>query len=327
MKYYYELGLIFLSQFFDEAGEKMVNLTMLGTGGNVPSPNRFCSSAFINYKGRKILIDCGEGTQISMKNIGCGFKGIDLILITHLHGDHINGLLGLLSTIGNAEKRTPLTIVGPRGIKKAIGAMMVLLEGVPYKLNIIENPCGTFSINDGEFREIEISTILLDHSTECIGYSLYFKRNRKFSPQNAIANNVPKYLWKGLQNGRSYFTEDGDFTPDMVLADERRGIKLSFITDTRPIDSIIPFIDGSDLFICEAMYGDDLDIGKAVKNKHMTFRESAGLAKRGNVKELLLTHFSPSVDKPADFLENAMSVFENTTVGFDGIQKNISYPE
>ena len=310
-----------------KAGEDMVNLTMLGTGGNVPSPTRFCSSAFINYKGKKILIDCGEGTQISMKKVGCGFKGIDLILITHLHGDHINGLIGLLSTLGNAEKRTPLTIVGPVGIRRAIQAMLVLLEGIPYPLNIIENPAGAFCINDGEFREIEISTIKLHHSTECIGYSLYFRRSRKFSPQNAVENQVPKYLWKNLQLGQTFYVDDKTYTPDMVLGEERKGIKLSYITDTRPIDSIPAFIEGSDLFICEAMYGDDMDIGKAVKNRHMTFRESATLAKRGNVKQLLLTHFSPSVDNPKNFIENASKVFKNTVVGYDGIQIDLVYPK
>lgn len=305
----------------------MVNLTMLGTGGNVPSPNRFCSSAFINYKGKKMLIDCGEGTQISMKNIGCGFKGIDLIMITHLHGDHINGLIGLLATIGNAEKRSPLTIIGPKGIKRAIMAMMILIEGLPYQLNIIEDPVGSFSINDGHLKDIEISTIALDHSTECIGYSLYFKRNRKFCSKNAIKNNVPKALWSHLQKGKSYFVDDNNYTPDMVLGDERKGIKISYITDTRPINSIVDFVNDSDLFVCEAMYGDDIDISKAVKNKHMTFREAATLAKNGNVKKLLLTHFSPSVEKPDYFAENASSVFENTIIGYDGISLEIAYPD
>lgn len=304
----------------------MVNLTMLGTGGNVPSPNRFCSSAFINYNGKKMLIDCGEGAQISMKSIGCGFKGIDLIMITHLHGDHINGLIGLLATLGNAEKRTPLTIIGPKGIKRAISAMMILIEGLPYKLNIVENPIGSFCINDDNLKDIEISTHTLDHSIECIGYSLYFKRNRKFCSKNAIKNNIPKNLWSHLQKGNSYFLDDHVYTPDMVLGNERKGIKISYITDTRPIESIVDFVRDSDLFVCEGMYGDDMDISKAVKNKHMTFREAATLAKNANVKKLLLTHFSPSVDKADYFIENATSVFKNTLIGYDGISVEVSYP-
>lgn len=305
----------------------MLDLTMIGTGGNVPSPSRFCSCVLLNYKGTKILIDCGEGTQISMKNLGCGFKSIDLILITHLHGDHINGLLGLLSTMGNSEKNTPLTIVGPYGIKRAISAMMVLWEGLPYRLNVIENPGGAFSVNHEILKEIEISTHKLMHSTECIGYSLYFKRKKIFDIELANKNNVPKKYWKHLQEGRTLYIDDKTYTPDLVLGEERRGIKLSFITDTRPIDSICDFIEKSDLFICEAMYGDDMDISKAVKNKHMTFREAASLAKRGDVKNLLLTHFSPSLSNPEEFLSNATSVFKNTEIGFDGKKINIPYPD
>lgn len=304
----------------------MINITMIGTGGNVPSPQRFCSSALINYKGKKILIDCGEGSQISMKKIGCGFKNIDLILITHLHGDHINGLLGLLATMGNSEKRNPLTIVGPYGIKQAIRAMMILWEGLPYELRVIENPFGCFSVTEEILNEIEISTIDLDHSTECIGYKLYFKRNRVFDMDKAKKNDVPKYLWSHLQSGKSYYTDEKEYSPELVLGDERKGIKLSYITDTRPIDSIPDFILDSDVFICEAMYGDDMDISKAAKNKHMTFREAATLAKLGNVKQLLLTHFSPSLENPEEFIENAKSVFSNATICYDGINFTIAYP-
>ena len=304
----------------------MVNITMIGTGGNVPSPKRFCSSALINYKGRKILIDCGEGTQISMKKIGCGFKNIDVILITHLHGDHINGLPGLLQTLGNAEKRDVLRIIGPVGIKKIIYFMLNIIEGVPYRIEVIENPFGCFSINDGYFKDIEISTLPLDHSTECLGYSLYFKRKRKFSQERALKNNIPKNLWKGLQEGRTYYIDDYVYSPDSVLGDFRQGIKLSFVTDTRPLSSIPDFISNSDLFICEAMYGDDMDISKAVKNKHMTYREAANLAKKGNVKRLLLTHFSPSVDNPMEFLDNAKNTFYNVEIPMDGYTTTISYP-
>ena len=109
----------------------MIDLTLLGCGGNVPMPNRFLSSLFINYKGSKILIDCGEGTQVAMKKYNCGFKNIDLILITHLHGDHIIGLIGLLQTMGNSGKTDDLTIVGPIGIIDAMKAIKVLVEYLP----------------------------------------------------------------------------------------------------------------------------------------------------------------------------------------------------
>lgn len=305
----------------------MIDLTLLGCGGNVPMPNRFLSSLFINYKGSKILIDCGEGTQVAMKKYNCGFKNVDLILITHLHGDHIIGLIGLLQTMGNSGKTDDLTIVGPIGIIDAMKAIKVLVEYLPYKVNIIENPKQTFSLEHDILKDIDISTINLDHSTECIGYSLYFKRKPKFDREKAILNQVPQNLWKKLQENSSAIYKDKTYYADMVLGENRRGIKLSFITDTRPTFEIPEFIYESDLFICEGMYGDDLDISKAVKNKHMTFRESASLANAGNVDKLLLTHFSPSIENPKDFIQNATNLFEDTIIGEDGLTLKLSYTD
>ena len=304
----------------------MVNLTLLGCGGNVPLPNRFLSSLFMNFNGRKILVDCGEGTQVSMKMKGCGFKDIDLICITHTHGDHIIGLIGLLSTMGNSERKKPVTIVGPVGIKEAMDAIQILIT-LPYKLNIIENPEGIFSLVDPILSDLSIETIELEHSTECIGYNFYFARHPKFNIEKAQQNNVPRKYWNMLQKGMTIMDDDVNYTPDMVLGDDRKGIKISMVTDTRPLDTIPEFIHDADLFICEAMYGDEMDISKAIKNKHMLFREAASLAVRGNAKQLLLTHFSPSIEDPNVFENNAKSVFENTIIGYDRFSTQIKYPE
>ena len=304
----------------------MIDLVLLGCGGNVPIPNRNLSSLFINYKGKKILIDCGEGTQVSMRMKNCGFKDVDLILITHLHGDHIIGLIGLLSTMGNSGKVDDLTIVGPRGIIEAIKAIKVLVEYLPYNLNIIENPLETFSLeNHPVFKDLQISTLELDHSTEFLGYSLYFKRTPKFNIEKAKANNVPQNLWSKLQKIDSIFYDKKKYTSDMVLGDDRKGVKLSFITDTRFLLTIPDFIRHSDLFVCEGMYGDDMDISKAVKNKHMTFNEAASLASLGEVKQLLLTHFSPSLENPHDYLKNATRIFPNTIIGEDRLSLSLNY--
>ena len=304
----------------------MIDLVLLGCGGNVHIPNRNISSLFINYKGKKILIDCGEGTQVSMRMKNCGFKDVDLILITHLHGDHIIGLIGLLSTMGNSGKVDDLTIVGPRGIIEAIKAIKVLVEYLPYNLNIIENPLETFSLeNHPVFKDLQISTLELDHSTECLGYSLYFKRTPKFNIEKAKANNVPQNLWSKLQKIDSIFYDKKKYTSDMVLGDDRKGVKLSFITDTRFLLTIPDFIRHSDLFVCEGMYGDDMDISKAVKNKHMTFNEAASLASLGEVKQLLLTHFSPSLENPHDYLKNATRIFPNTIIGEDRLSLSLNY--
>lgn len=299
----------------------MVDIALLGCGGGMPMPGRFLSSILINYKGRKILMDCGEGTQVSMRMLGWGFKSIDVICITHGHGDHIVGLPGLLSTIGNSGRTEPITIVGPLGIENIVNGLRVIAPYLPYDINIIENPNTPFDIME----DVLVSTIELDHSSPCLGYSLYFKRKAKFDVDKANANNVPKILWNTLQKGEVGVDQGVTYYPRMVLGSERPGIKISLATDTRPLDIIPGFIMESDLFICEGTYGDDKDLEKAIKNKHMTFSEAANLAYKGNVTELLLTHFSPSMDNPELFKQNAMSIFEKTIIGEDRFVRSLSF--
>lgn len=306
----------------------MVEITLLGCGGSMPVPNRFLSSLLINYRGRKILTDCGEGTQVSMKIANCGFKTIDYICITHLHGDHIIGLPGILSTIGNCGRTEMLTIIGPKGIKEVIDAFRLIVGELPYDVNIIENPKEDILVSNNYInKDIIISTLEVDHSTSCIAYSFYIKRKAKFDIEKAMKNNVPKVLWSKLQNGREIKLDGKIYTKDMVLGQPRKGIKLSFVTDTRPIKEIVGFVDNSDLLVCEGMYGDDGDLERAIKNKHMTFRESATIAKQSNVEAMVLTHFSPIIKDPNMYIENAMEVFENTIIGTDRLKLDLLFKE
>ncbi|WP_332842554.1 hypothetical protein [Paraclostridium sp. AKS81] len=142
-----------------------------------------------------------------------------------------------------------------------------------------------------------------------------------------MKNNVPKILWSKLQNGREIKLEGNIYTKDMVLGQPRKGIKVSFVTDTRPIKEIMDFVDNSDLLVCEGMYGDDCDLERAIKNKHMTFRESATIAKQSNVETMVLTHFSPIIKDPNMYIENAMEVFENTIIGTDRLKLNLLFKE
>lgn len=306
----------------------MIDLTVLGCGGGMPMPNRHLSSVIISVKGHKILVDCGEGTQVSMRKNGCGFKNIEVICITHVHGDHIVGLPGLLSTIGNSGREETITIIGPKGISDVINGLKVIFPYLPYKLNIVEQK-GTekFStvITEKFKEEMVISTINLEHSSPCIGFKFHIKRNPKFNVEKAIKNNIPKQLWSKLQKGQQIDLNGVVYTPDMVMGEERSGINISYITDTRPLDYIPVFIKDSDLFICEGTYGSNKDLDKAIKNKHMTFKEAAILALEGNVKELLITHFSPALVNPEKCKSNATDIFFNSDLAYDGMVKTLSF--
>lgn len=313
----------------------MVDIAMLGTGGGMHMVERYLSAALINFKGRKILIDSGEGTQVSMRILGWGFKNIDVICITHSHGDHIIGLPGLLATIGNSGREEPIIILGPKGIKDVIQGLRVICPYLPYELIIIENPYNIklsvkkdkISFEDRFEGDIVINSLELEHSSPCIGYNFYINRKPKFDVDKAVRNKVPKNLWSLLQKEEIAKENNIVYTKDMVLGDIRKGIKISYITDSRPIESIIRFISDSDLFICEGTYGSDEDRDKAIKNKHMTFAEAATLAKEGMVKELLLTHFSPSLLQPSMYLNNATNIFNNTVIAHDRIIKTIKFSE
>lgn len=313
----------------------MVEVIFLGSGGGMPTPERNLSSLMINYSGRKILVDCGEGTQVSMKIIGRGFKSIDIICITHIHGDHILGLPGLLSTIANSGKIDPMIILGPPGIKKAVNSLLYIVNFLPYEVVIIEATENKLDFTNSDmFKDIGIDfkplhilveSLELDHSMPCIGYNFIIKRKPKFNIKKAVELNVPKTLWNTLQRGEDVLYNGTLYTSDMVLGENRSGIKVSFITDTRPSENIKEFIKGSDLFICEGTYGKNEDIVKAIKNKHMTFSEAATLALNGNVKKLMLTHFSPALTEPELYLDNAKSVFKESYLASDRLTLNLNF--
>ncbi len=302
----------------------MLDVALLGTGGMMPLPNRFLTSFLMRFKGRMMLIDCGEGTQVTMKMLGFGFKNIDSILFTHTHGDHITGLCGLLLTIGNSGRTEPITIVGQKGIEEIVTSLLVIAKEIPFELQFIE-------IDEEDLKEIEIgefvvSALPLDHAITCYGYKIEIRRAGKFSVSKAMKNKVPQEYWGKLQKKENITLDDGNtYNYNMVLEEDRKSIIVSYMTDTRPVKGASEFVKGSDLFVCEGIYGEDEKIEKAISHKHMIFSEAAKIAKDGEVSELWLTHFSPALQEPSEFLSNATNIFPNTIVGEDRMVKTISW--
>lgn len=301
----------------------MLNVSLIGCGGTMPLPNRYLTALLASYNGRMILVDCGEGTQVSMKILGSGFKHIEVICFTHFHADHIVGLPGLLLTIANSGRTEELTIIGPLGLTDVIQGLRVISPNLPYDIKIIELQMNKISeINQLGFI---IKSIPVDHAIPCVSYSIEVKRSRMFDRQKAEKQGIPVAYWNRLKNGEEIIYKNQKLTPDMVLGEERKGLKVCYCTDTRPLEGLTEFVRDADLFICEGMYGDDEYLPKAINNKHMLFSEAAKLAKEGNVKELWLTHFSPGLTHPEEFLENAASVFSNTKLGEDRMKLELFF--
>ena len=303
----------------------MVKLCLLGTGGVMPLPNRYLTSLLVATNGKMILIDCGEGTQVTMKSLGWGFKAIVGICFTHYHADHIAGLPGLLLTIANTGKTDTLTLVGPVGLKKVVEGLMVICPKLPYEIRLIEileQKQASLQIE-----EFNIDKLTLEHGVECLGYSIRINRRRKFDAVLATKKSIPKIFWSRLQKGEEVIDKGVLYTPDMVLGQSRKGLKICYCTDTRPIEAIVSFVKEADVFICEGMYGNDEYLIKAKEYTHMLFSEAANLSKAAKVKELWLTHFSPSLTNPEDYLDVAKNIFSNSVLGEDRLAKELNFEE
>ena len=302
----------------------MLDVALVGTGGFMPLHNRFLSSMVARLHGKMLLVDCGEGTQVSLRRIGWGFKDIDVICITHFHADHVAGLPGLLLTIGNSGRTDPISIVGPKGVREVVSHLCVIAP-IPYQPRFVElRPQGGRPV-DFAASVFRMSALPLDHHMPCLGYSITVPRAGRFDAEKAKALGLPLKSWSKLQKGESFSHEGKTYTPDMVLGPERKGIKVSYVTDTRPVATIPGFVSGSDLFVAEGLYGDIAMVDQTAEKMHMAFSEAAGLALAGGVGELWLTHFSPAMQDPGSFLDSARQIFPNTKTGFDRMATTLRF--
>lgn len=293
----------------------MIDVCLLGTGGMMPLPQRALTSLLVRYNGSSILIDCGEGTQVAVKKCGWSFKPIDVICFTHFHADHISGLPGLLLTLGNAERTEPLLIVGPKRLEKVVNALRTIAPELPFPIEFRELQEAEETI---EVHGLKITAFRVNHNIICYGYKIELNRAGKFDIEKARVNRVPMPCWSPLQKQQTFDYEGITYTQDMVLGQERKGLKLTYCTDTRPTDAIVRHAEDSDLLICEGMYGEDGKEAKAREYKHMTMYEAAEIAKQAQVQELWLTHYSPSLVHPEQFESKVRKIFPNTVISRDG---------
>ena len=313
-----------------------------------------------------MLIDCGEGTQVALAESGLRLKPIDVICITHFHADHIAGLPGLLLSMGNTGRTDPVTIVGPTGLRHVLQGLLVIAGGLPFDIGIVEiDPSGD-TIRDGfvQCGRMTIKAFAADHVIPCLGYVIEIKRPGRFLAEKAEALGIPKEYWSRLQHGETVTIEQNPhgadashdpssgadrnqatdnshdpssgascsaagttIMPSAVLGPERRGIKILYSTDTRPVSDMITMGRGADLMILEGNYENDDKMDKAIQWGHMTFPEAAKIAAKADPAELWLTHFSQSIEDPEAFADNARAIFKKTVIGHDGLRKTIDFTD
>jgi len=303
----------------------MLDLCTLGTGGTLPIPDRALSSLYVRVNGQAMLVDCGEGTQVGIRRLGWGFKCLDGLCLTHYHGDHCTGLPGLLLSLEKAGREETFHIWGPRGLKRVVEGLCVIVPPLSYPVLLHELP------PEGEELEIiglKIRAFPVDHGgIPCVGYRISLARKAAFDPEKARALGVPMQEWKRLQSGEKVRVGWKTIHPEEVTGAERKGITCVFSTDTRPCETLRKQAKDADLLILEGMYGEEEKRPQALKNHHMMFTEAAEIAREAGAGALLLTHFSTSLEEPEAFLPAAREIFEKTWTAQDGMVVTLRYPE
>ena len=303
----------------------MLEFCTLGTGGTLPIPERALSSLYVRVNGRSLLIDCGEGTQVGIRRLGWGFRCLDGMLLTHYHGDHCTGIAGLLLSLEKAGKDEPFHIWGPRGLKRVVEGLCVIVPQLSFPVMLHELPAEG---GDVEMIGLKIRAFPVDHGgIPCFGYRMALDRGAVFDPEKAKELNVPMKDWKRLQQGEAVHVGLKRILPGDVTGAPRKGITLVFSTDTRPCETLEKNCADADLLILEGMYGTEDKMPQAQKNHHMLFREAAELARKTMPGGLLLTHFSTSLEDPEEYLPETRTIFERTWAAKDGETVVMRYPE
>jgi len=300
-----------------------LSVTFLGTSGSVPTPKRALPAIAIQRKDELILFDCGEGLQRQMIQANIGFHRKTKVFVTHMHGDHVLGLPGLLQTMSLLERERKLDIYGPVGIKAFVKAIK---ETVQFVLTF---PVNTYEIEDegtvcGE-KEYEIYATWVEHVIPSLAYALVEKpRPGRFLPEKAKRLGVEEGpLWAKLQRGESVrLSDERVIKSEEVTSSPRPGRKIVYTGDTKPTENLAQFAEDADLLIHDATFDDEL-FERAQEDGHSTPSQAAETAKRARVKWLILTHLSARYRDASVLLEQAKKIFSKVDVAEDFMKIDI----
>ena len=296
-----------------------MKLKILGSQGALPKRGMYSSSQILNIKNKHILIDCPEGIQFQLKNFRIKFSKIDFILISHAHGDHYFGLIGLISTYSLLRRKNKLTVFCPRVVSEILNTQMKISSMfLSYELEIIE-----LNSNDSEkiyeSKDFSVSTIPLKHSIYCNGFLFQEKNNkRKLNVDLAMKLNINKVYYNKLTKGENVFNEKGDEIDYREVTS--KGLKnksYAYCSDTTYYPSIIEKITNVDVLYHESTFLEK-DKEKAKLAMHSTAMDAAKIARDAQVNKLILGHFSSRYENLDLFVNEVKQIFQNIELAFDG---------
>ena len=296
----------------------MFAVTILGNNSAVPAFNRHPTSQVVTLDGNNYLVDCGEGTQIQMINYKIRRSKISHIFISHLHGDHYFGLIGLINSFSLLSHQQELHIFGPSPLKEIIDIQLKVADTkLCYPLHIHHITEAATLLDD---EKMTVKCFRTNHRIECYGFSFTEKkRMRKLNPDKAKEYEIPAVFYDRLKDGEDYTRKDGSIIKnDLVTTAAEPGRKYAFCADTKYDESLIPHIQDADMIYHETTYLDNLR-ERAEARFHSTSKQAAELAKKAGVKRLLIGHFSSKYDTLEEFEKEAKEVFENTELALEGV--------
>lgn len=301
-----------------------LSITFLGTGAACPSVERNVSALALQREGETMLFDCGEGTQRQMMRYGAAFSFRD-IFFTHYHADHMLGVTGLLRTMGMMDRTEPVTLYGPKGAERILGAAIALgIERNKFPVEIVEVRPGD-RLARPDYDLVTFETV---HRADTIGWALVeHERLGRFDPDKARAMGIPEGpLWGKIHKGQSVTLDDGRVVqPSELVGPTRAGRTVVYSGDTRPCDGVRAVSRGADLLIHEATFSNE-EAARAVETGHSTAQEAATIARDAGVRQLVLTHISPRYSREApELLAEASAVFPEVTVARDGMRVEVGF--
>ncbi|TGC08362.1 ribonuclease Z [Methanolobus halotolerans] len=304
----------------------MLRVIFLGTAGSLPTTNRNTSAVMVNRDGELMLFDCGEGTQQQMMRAKTGMKALTSIFISHFHADHILGIPGLIQTMSFHGRTEPLKIYGPHHVHEFVQILSALgYYKLHFEIEGVDLEPGDIIKREG----YSIQAIKTEHSVPSLGYALVEeKRTGKFNREKATELGVPPGpLFSRLHRGEAIEINGRTILPEEVVGQSRPGRKIVYSGDTRPCNAILETSRDADILIHDATLAKDQQEW-AIESMHTTAEEAANLAKKANVRQLILTHISSRYsDDVTPLFEEAKAVFENVTVAEDMMEIEVPYQD